>query len=96
MGVCGEMNEYTTEQLMAEIASRDGVQWMKAYKGQPLELNAPEDEYLLVIPLDAMPHKETAKEKAEKIKLEFMDMLLGRYREGDKEAGSVLAGLLRG
>lgn len=53
------MSVISTDLLIQELISRDGVQYMEAKKGQPLQFDAPEDCFLLVVPPDSMPHKET-------------------------------------
>ena len=91
------MNTKRTSDLIAELLSRDGVQYMEAKKGQPLKFDAPEDCFLLVVPPDAMPHKETFKEKKDAVEAEFMVFLMEQLKSGnDAAAGEMLLKLLKG
>lgn len=85
-----------TSPLINELCSRDGVQYMEAKKGQPLQFDAPEDCFLLVVPPDAMPHKETFKEKKEAVESEFMALLMERAKKGEQAAAEMLLQLLKG
>ena len=90
------MNAISTDALIQEFVSRDGVQYMEAKKGQPLQFDAPEDRFLLVVPPDAMPHKETFKEKKEAVEAEFMALLMEHARNGEQPAAEMLLRLLKG
>lgn len=90
------MRDTKTADLIAELTSRNGVQYMEAKKGQPLQFDAPEDCFLLVVPPDAMPHKETFKEKKEAVEAEFMALLMEHARNGEQPAAEMLLQLLKG
>lgn len=89
-------SELSTEAIISELISRDGVQYMEAKKGQPLQFEAPEDCFLLVVPSDAMPHKETFKEKKEAVEAEFMALLMEHAKNGEQPAAEMLLKLLKG
>ena len=90
------MGDQETLKLIEGILSRDGVQYMEAKKGQPLQFDAPEDCFLLVVPTDAMPHKETFKEKKEAVEAEFMALLMEHAKNGEQAAAEMLLKLLKG
>ena len=90
------MKEYTTIDLLAELFTREGVEWEQVSKGQEISYTPPKDAYFIVVPPDAMPHKETFKEKKEAVEAEFMALLMEHAKNGEQAAAEMLLKLLKG
>jgi len=89
-------SELSTEAIVAELISRDGVEYEQVCAGREIAYTPPKDAYFIVVPPDAMPHNETIKEKKEAIQAEFMALLMERAKGGEQVAAEMLLQLLKG
>ena len=96
MEIFMELCDISTSDLISEIISRDGVDWSEVTAGLEYNYKPPKDGHFIIVPKNAMPHRETAKEKEAAIRVQFMAELLKNYREGKTEAGNMLAILMKG
>lgn len=86
-----------TTELIKELSSREGVEYEQVKAGKEIYYNPSKDAYFIVVPPEAMPHKETFKEKKEAVEAEFMAFLMEQVKSGnDAAAGEMLLKLLKG
>ena len=90
------ISEQSTETIVAELISRDGVEYESIKAGQEVNYKPTKDVLFIVVPPDAKPHKKTTAEIRDGIKTELMAYLLTDYKTGDQEAGKLLVELLKG
>lgn len=89
-------SEQSTEAIVAELISRDGVEYESIKAGQEVNYRPNRDVLFIVAPIDAKPHKKTTAEIRDETKTEFMAYLLHEYKSGYQDAGKLLVELLKG
>ena len=91
-----KLSEVPTAEMVAEIVTREGVDWSEVNAGQEYNYKPPKDGHFIIVPKNAMSHKVTAKEKEAEIRIQFLNDLLKAYESGEREAASMLAAMLGG
>ena len=84
-----DIKSISTPDLIAELVTREGVDWSEVQHGLKYEYVPPQDGHFIIVPKNAIPHKETLKER-------FMRVLFENYENGDKDAGNMLITLMTG
>ena len=50
---------------ISELLAYDGIEVAEVHQGKEVQYQPPKDAYFIVVPKDAVPHQETAKERLE-------------------------------
>ena len=61
---------------ISELLAYDGIEVAEVHQGKEVQYQPPKDAYFIVVPKDAVPHQETAKERMDGLKLRFAEKML--------------------